>query len=81
MKSSMLFKTFIISLLFLLSLTVLSARVVESRTLTIYASVPPKTSVSFDADGFPVLSTNTPGTELAVVEQSADSYLFEVTSR
>lgn len=80
MKTSTLFKTFLIIMLFLLTLSALSAQVVASRTLTIYGSIPPRTSVSFDANGLPVLSSNSIGTELAVIEQAADSYLFEVTA-
>ncbi len=80
MKTSKLFRTIIMIMILLLACTALSARVVASKTLTIYGSIPQRTTVSFDANGFPVLSSNSIGTELAVVEQTSDSYLFQVTA-
>ncbi len=80
MTKSVLIKTIVLITLFLLTFSALSASVVASKTLTIYGSISEKTTVSLDANGLPVLTSNTFGADIASTELSTDSYLFEVTA-
>ncbi len=73
-------KIIILITVFLLTLSALSAAVVGTQTLTIYGSISERTTVSLDANGLPLLTSNNFAADVATTAVSADSYLFEVTA-